>query len=126
MFAGLVILIIVLIGIGLLFKANHLVCLDLVDKARCNQLVEPFDEIPNVEENIRHFLHLQSMGMLVTQGFLYRWKVWVILENLLARFANKQYTKQVYAFEAFEWYDIVEQDYWYLVVKFLSWSPPFK
>lgn len=95
MFAGLVILMIALIGIGLLLKANHLVCFDPVDKARYNQLVEPFDEIPNVEENICHFLHLQSMGMLVTQGFLYRWKVWGILENLLARFANKQYTKQV-------------------------------
>lgn len=29
---------------------------------------EPFDEIPNVEENIKHFLHLLVMYLLVIEG----------------------------------------------------------
>lgn len=35
-----------------------------------NQPDEPFDEIPNVEENVEHFLHLLCVYHFVIEGYV--------------------------------------------------------
>ena len=47
---------VLLIGISLLLKGNGTISLMTVSKD--DKPDEPFDEIPQVEENVEHFLHL--------------------------------------------------------------------
>ena len=46
-----------------------------------NQPDKPFDEIPQVEKNIKHFLHLLGMYLLVIEGHVTDWLVSSCEEN---------------------------------------------
>ena len=48
-----------LIGISLLLKGNGTISLMAVSED--DKPDKPFDEIPNIKENIKHFLHLLGM-----------------------------------------------------------------
>lgn len=55
-----------LIGISLPLKGNGTISLMAVSED--DKPDKPFDEIPNVEENIKHFLHLLGMYLLMIEG----------------------------------------------------------
>ena len=56
-----------LIGISLLLKRYCPISLMTVSEDE--KLYEPFDEIPQVEEHIEHFLHLLCMYLLMIEGY---------------------------------------------------------
>lgn len=57
-----------LIGISLLLKGNGTISLMTVSED--NQPDKPFDEIPQVEEHVEHFLHLLSMYLLMIERYI--------------------------------------------------------
>lgn len=70
---------VLLIGISLLFKGNGTISLMTVSED--DKPDEPFDEIPNVEENVEHFLHLLGMYLFVIEGHVTDWLVSSCEEN---------------------------------------------
>lgn len=57
-----------LIGISLLFKGNGTISFMTVSKD--DKPDEPFNNIPQVEENIEHFLHLLGMYLLMIERYI--------------------------------------------------------
>ena len=57
-----------LIIISLLLKGNGSISLMAVSED--DKPDKPFDEIPNVEENIKHFLHLLGMYLLMIERYI--------------------------------------------------------
>ena len=57
---------VLLIGISLPLKGNGTISLMAVSED--NQPDKPFDEIPQVEKYIKHFLHLLGVYLLVIEG----------------------------------------------------------
>lgn len=68
-----------LIGISLLFKGNGTISLMTVSED--NQPDKPFDEIPQVEKYIEHFLHLLGMYLLMIERYITDWLVSSCEEN---------------------------------------------
>lgn len=59
---------VLLIGISLLLKGNGTISLMAVFED--NQPDKPFNNIPQVEENIEHFLHLLGMYLLMIERYI--------------------------------------------------------
>lgn len=57
-----------LIGISLLLKGNGTISFMAVSED--NQPDKPFNNIPQVEENIEHFLHLLGMYLLMIERYI--------------------------------------------------------
>ena len=56
---------VILIGISLLFKGDSTISLMAISKH--DKPDKPFDEIPQIKENVKHFLHLLSMYQFVVK-----------------------------------------------------------
>lgn len=54
---------VILIGISLLFKGDSTISLMAISKHY--KLDKPFDEIPQIKENVKHFLHLLGVYLLM-------------------------------------------------------------
>lgn len=54
---------VILIGISLLFKGDSTISLMAIYKH--DKPDKPFDEIPQVKENVKHFLHLLGVYLLM-------------------------------------------------------------
>lgn len=59
---------VILIGISLLFKGDSTISLMTVSED--DKPDEPFDEIPQVEKYIEHFLHLLGMYLLMIERYI--------------------------------------------------------
>lgn len=59
---------VLLIGISLLLKGNGTISLMTVSED--NQPDKPFDEIPQVEKYIEHFLHLLGVYLLMIERYI--------------------------------------------------------
>lgn len=70
---------VLLIGISLLFKGNGTISLMTISKD--DKLDEPFDEIPQVEKYIEHFLHLLCVYLLMIERYITDWLVSSCEEN---------------------------------------------
>ena len=70
---------VILIGISLPLKGNGTISLMAVSED--NQPYKPFDEIPNVEEHIEHFLHLLCVYHFVIKSLITDWLVSSCEEN---------------------------------------------
>ena len=57
-----------LIGISLLLKGNGTISLMAVSED--NQPDKPFNNIPQIKEHIKHFLHLLGMYLLVIESLI--------------------------------------------------------
>lgn len=54
---------VILIGISLLFKGDGTISLMAISKH--DKPDKPFDEIPQIKENVKHFLHLLGVYLLM-------------------------------------------------------------
>ena len=54
---------VILIGISLLFKGDSTISLMAISKH--DKPDKPFDDIPQVKENVKHFLHLLGVYLLM-------------------------------------------------------------
>lgn len=70
---------VLLIGISLLLKGNGTIGFMAVSKN--DKSDKPFDEIPNVEEHIEHFLHLLGVYHFVIESLITDWLVSSCEEN---------------------------------------------
>lgn len=70
---------VILIGISLLLKGNGTISLMTVSED--NQPDKPFDEIPQVEKYIEHFLHLLGVYHFVIKSLITDWLVSSCEEN---------------------------------------------
>ena len=70
---------VLLIGISLLLKRNGTISLMAVSED--DKPDEPFDEIPQIEENIEHFLHLLCVYLLMIKSLITDWLVSSSEEN---------------------------------------------
>lgn len=70
---------VLLIGISLLFKRNGTISLMAVSED--NQPDEPFNNIPQIKEHIKHFLHLLGMYLLMIERYITDWLVSSCEEN---------------------------------------------
>lgn len=68
-----------LIGISLLLKRNGTISLMAVSED--NQPDKPFDEIPQIEKYIKHFLHLLGVYLLMIERYVTDWSVSSCEEN---------------------------------------------
>lgn len=59
---------VLLIGISLLLKGNGTISLMAVFED--NQPYEPFDEIPQIKEHVKHFLHLLGVYHFVIKSLI--------------------------------------------------------
>lgn len=70
---------VLLIGISLLFKRNGSISLMTVSED--DKSDEPFDEIPQIKEHIKHFLHLLGVYHFVIESLITDWLVSSSEEN---------------------------------------------
>lgn len=70
---------VLLIGISLLFKRNGSISLMTVSED--DKPDKPFNNIPQVEKHIKHFLHLLSMYHFVIKSLITDWLVSSCEEN---------------------------------------------
>lgn len=59
---------VILIGISLLFKGDSTISLMAISKH--DKPDKPFDEIPQIKENVKHFLHLLGVYLLVIKSLI--------------------------------------------------------
>lgn len=70
---------VILIGISLLLKGNGSISLMTVSED--DKSDEPFDEIPQIKEHIKHFFHLLGMYHFVIKSLITDWLVSSCEEN---------------------------------------------
>ena len=68
-----------LIIISLPLKGNGTISLMTVSED--DKPDKPFDEIPQIEENIKHFLHLLGVDLLMIERYITNWLVSPCEEN---------------------------------------------
>lgn len=70
---------VLLISVGFLLKGNGTISLMAISED--NQPYEPFDDIPQVEKHIKHFLHLLGVYQFVIERYITDWLVSSCEEN---------------------------------------------
>ena len=58
---------VILIGISLLFKGDSTISLMAISKH--DKPDKPFDDIPQIKENVKHFLHLLGVYLLMIKFY---------------------------------------------------------